>query len=474
MSKPYTEQIFSGTIWAAIDKLGTMALQFIVNLILARLLMPADFGIIGMLYIFIAVAQTLIDGGFGSALIQKKQPSQTDYSTVFCWNILFSLILYGILYFSSPFIARFYRMAELALILRILGLILIINAFSIVQNNRLRKHLEFKTIAIINCSTYLIASIIAISFAYYGSGVWSLVILQIIYSLLMSIALWIYTHWKPSLCISIVSLKELFGYGGFLLMANLLQEICKNLQGLIIGRKFSSGQMGLYTQAYKLESVASVSLSNIIVQVMFPVFSQLQNDIEKLNTVLDKNIRHITFCIFPLITLLIIVANPLILFLYGENWIDCVPYFQVLCVGGLFACLQNVNYYVIAALGHSRTLFFWSIYKWSFLVISLFIGAEWGIYGILWGIVISNINIYVVNVVLVKKYSGYKISKQLFIVIRVIILLLISYFLTYVLVNMLHYDNVIIYSIVFSICYFLFAYIFKFSELKDIENLILK
>lgn len=404
---------FSGAIWASVDKFGTMALQFFVNLILARLLMPSDFGCIGMLAIFIVVSQTLIDGGFGSALIQRKDPTQVDYSTIFYWNVIFASILYLILYVSAPSIATFYKMPLLCDVLRVIGINLIINSFGIIQINRQRKQLEFRRIALINISSYLCSSSIAICMAYNEFGVWSLVASQILYSLFSVVLFWIVTKWTPDFCFSFDSLKKLFSFGGYLLFANILQEICKNLQGLIIGRRFSSVEMGLYSQAKKLDDVTSLTLPNIIVQVMFPVYSQIQNDLERTKEMLRMSVRIISFATFPLMMLLILIAEPLITFLYGHKWDAAVPYFQVLCVGGLFACLQNINYYAVAAQGKSRILFACSFYKWGMLLFLLLVGMHWGMFGILWGMVISSLNIYLVNAVLVAKYTSYTLWSQL-------------------------------------------------------------
>ena len=197
------KKAFSGAIWASVDKIGTMALQFFVNIILARLLMPSDFGCIGMLAIFVIVSQTIIDGGFGSALIQKKEPTQTDYSTIFYWNILFAIILYFILFYSAPFIASFYKMPLLCDVLRVMGVNLVISSFGIIQINRQRKQLAFQRIALINIISYLLASIVAISLAYNDFGVWSLVVLQILYGIFSVSMFWFVTKWKPSLCFSV-------------------------------------------------------------------------------------------------------------------------------------------------------------------------------------------------------------------------------------------------------------------------------
>ncbi|MDE6696571.1 MAG: lipopolysaccharide biosynthesis protein [Muribaculaceae bacterium] len=413
MADSLGHKVATGAIWATIDRFGSMGMQFIVNLILARLLLPADFGIIGMLAIFITVSNTLIDSGFGSALVQKKTPSQLDYSTIFFWNISFSVFLYLLLWICSPLISEFYSMPLLTKVLRTLALSLIVTGALAIQKVKLQKSLEFKTLALVNLSAYLISAIFAILLAYKGYGVWSLVFMQISYGSLSVVFLAVITRWHPDLVFSLKSLKELFGFGGYIMATNILQTICQNLQGLIIGKKFSATQMGYYSQAYKLDQITSYSIPQVIVQVMFPVFSSLQSEKERLNHAVLISMRVISFIVFPLLCLLILIAEPLIGALYGAKWLPSVPYFQVLCCGGFFVCLQNVNFYAVAAVGKSRELFWWGIYKWTFFLVLLLIGMNFGIYGILWGMVISSVNIFFVNACLASKHTGLTVFSQL-------------------------------------------------------------
>ena len=460
-------QVISGTFWATADRFISMAIQFLTNLVLARLLMPSDFGCIGMLAIFVAVSQIIIDGGFGSALIQKKTPTQVDYSTIFYVNLLFSISLYCILYFCAPFIASFYRMPILSDVLRIWGITLIISSLGIIQINRLRKRLAFKEIAIVNITSYFIAAAIAIVMAFKGFGVWSLVALQIFYNSISVLFYWIYTKWHPSFCFSLQSLRSLFGFGSYILFSNILQETCKNLQGLIIGRKFSSAEMGLYSQAKKLGDVVYYTLPNVVVQVMFPVYSQMQTDVNRLREVLSMNVRVISFITFPLMMLLIGIAAPLIEFLYGEKWNDSVPYFQLLCIGGLFVCLQNINYYAIAALGKSRILFYWSFYKWGMLLLFMLIGMHWGMYGLLCGIILSELNVYLVNAVLASKYVSYSLKRQLMDIFPLLAVSLMTFGLVYITVQ--KWDFHFVFQILqFVIFYLGLTLLFRLRVRKDI------
>ncbi len=413
MAGPTGNMAAKGAAWAAIDRFGSMGIQFVVNLMLARILVPADFGIIGMLAIFIAVSQTLIDSGFASALIQKKHPTQTDYSTIFYWNLTFSSFLYLVLYLISPLVAEFFSMPLLTDVLRVIAINLIVTSVFAVQKTRLQKSLAFKTIACADLGSYILGGACGIAMARCGMGVWSLVGMQLVNGVSSVIILFVATRWTPSACFSVRSLRELFGFGGFIMAANILQTVCQNLQGLIIGRRFSATQMGYFSQAYKLDQITSYSIPQIFIQVMFPVYSSLQDDRERLNSMVLMNMRVISLVVFPILALLILVAGPLIKMLYGEEWLPSVPYFRVLCVGGFFVCLQNINYYAVAAVGKSRTLFRWSIYKWSFLIVALLVGMEFGMYGILWGMVLSNINICVVNVGLSARHNRLSVWSQI-------------------------------------------------------------
>jgi len=426
MSDDLGHKAAQGAVWASIDRFANMALQFVVNLILARLLLPSDYGAIGVLTIFITVSQTLIDGGFGSALIQKKDPTQTDYSTIFYWNLGFSSLLYLILFAAAPLIASFYRSPELCQVLRAIGLSLIVTAVLSIQQTRLRKALAFRTLAITNLGSYILSSAIGIYLAWHGAGVWALVMMQLLYGAISIVILRMITHWGPSLTFSTKALRELFGFGGFILAANVLQTACQNIQGLIIGRRFNATQMGYYSQAYKLDQVTSYSLPQVIVQVMYPVYSSIQDDRQRLIEMVLMNIRVICLVIFPVLTCLLLTAEPLISGLYGDVWLPSAPYFQVLCVGGLFVCLQNVNFYAVAAVGHSRALFNWSIYKWGFLLAALLIGMNFGMFGLLWGMVISSFNIFITNAILARKHVGIPLRRELGIIGSMLLITLLA------------------------------------------------
>lgn len=411
-SRPLNQSALHGFIWGAIDRFSTIGIQFVVNMVLARILMPKDFGIIGMVWIFIAVSQVVIDGGFVSALIQKKNTSQTDFSTIFFSNIGIAAVLYVILFFTTPLIADFYHMPLLKDVLRVLGLWLVLYSVNVVQMAKLRKEMKIKTISIANLSAVSVSGILAIYLAYHGLGVWSLVVQQLTLGCVTTLLYLIITRWVPSLTFSFESWKKLFGYGGYIFLANVLQEISTNIQGIIIGRRFSATEMGYYTQADRLDRVTSKALPMVINQVIFPVFSNIQDDRPRMIELVRMATQLIAFIIFPLMGALIVSADSVVVILFGEKWLQSGVFLQILCVGGMFTCLQSITYHAVAALGFSRQLFVWSVYKWGFLLVAIFVGMQFGIYGIMWAITIGNFNIYLANAFLVQRYVELSLAKQ--------------------------------------------------------------
>lgn len=432
MDSSLKKKTVSGMIWSSFQKFGTIIISFVSNIVLARLLSPDDYGCIGLLAIFITLSSTFINGGFGSALIQKKNPSETDYSTIFFFNIFVSIILYLLLYVSAPGIARFYDIDLLTSVLRVEGLVIVIHALLIVQENRLRKKLQFRTLA----SAYLVSAIVsagvAICLAYFGWGVWALVYQQLVMSSITALMLWFMSDWKPKLLFSFISLKELFSFGFFVLLADIINTIGNNIQGILIGRVYNASTMGYYTQAHKLDQIASSSISSIINQVSYPVLSEAQNDHSAMVRILSRFNSALAYITFPVMLILILLAKPIILIVYSAKWLASVPYFQILCVAGVAVCLQGINYYAIAAIGESKMLMWWTIVKRTVGLILIVSGLIlFGMTGLLIGMVLSAYFIYLVNAYLVDKNIGYTYRLQLKDVGPTILVSLVSFVLSY-------------------------------------------
>ena len=455
----------SAMVWTALQKYSTLGIQFFSGIILARLLTPYDYGCIGMLSIFMVLAGTFIDGGFGSALIQKKQPTQIDYSTIFFWNMGMSALMYAILFASAPAIARFYNIPLLSSVLRIQGLVLFINAFNIIQSNQLRKNINFKAIAIVAISTSIVSLGITVWMAYRGFGVWSLVAQNMVSSAIPAASFWFYVKWRPTWSFSWQSFKELFGFGSYMFLTHLLNNFCRKIPGLLIGKIFSPVTLGYYTKGVKTENLASHGISSVMTQVTYPLYAQVQDDKAVLSNMIRRLAMTISYLTFPLMAILMLAAKPIFVLLYSDRWVESVPYFQIFCIVGLADCLQSVNTQTIAAIGKSKIMFKWTVIKRTVGMSFIIGGLFWfGMKGLLAGMVIYNWFCYFVNIALVSKHIGYKWHKQLLdllpVTIAVIVAALIALFVSQILHLGLYYDG-ILKIIIFLFIYMSWSYKFK-------------
>lgn len=455
----------TGVIWTAIHKYFNMAIRLIAGIILARLLAPEDYGCIGMLTIFMSIAEISIDAGFGSALIQKKQPSQTDYSTVFYFNLVMSALAYVILFLCAPLIANFYHIPILSKVLKVQGLILFIYALKVIQVNQLKKQLHFKIIAIANIIASIIGLSVTIIMAYHDYGVWSLVAQEIILAFIPMLIYWISAKWRPSFVFSFKSMKELFGFGGYVLLSNALNKISGQLNGLLIGRLYNSSTMGYFSKASGTERMASTSVSSIMSQVTYPLYAAKQDNKQELANIIRRITMTISFFSTPLMFLLCLIAKPLFVLLYSEKWLPSVPYFQMLCVAGIAVCLQSVNNQSLAAIGKSKLMFRWTLVKKAIeitlIVSGIMIG---GISGLLIAMVIDNWIIYLINAYNVSKHIGYPLRKQLLNLLPMLLMSILSFGIAYLvgsLMNLSLYLDGLIKIVVFIMCYGGWAIILK-------------
>ena len=458
-----------GMMWGAVGKVGTLTINFLTNLVLARLLMPEDFGAIAMLAIFLAVSNIFIQGGLGAALIQKKNPERRDYSTVFYWNLAVALVFYLILYVSAPLIADYYALPLVKPLLRVQSVVLIIQSFSIVQYTQLQKQMNFKALSIRNMAAALAGTLIAIPLALRGFGPWSLVASAILASIVNVLLLWKMSSWRPSWEFSLDSLKSLFSFGGLMLLSSLAETLYTNLQGLIIGKRFSASDLGYFSQAKKLEEIPVTGLSSIVNDVTFPAFSSLQDDSERLLAGVRKSTKALTFLNFPMMILLMIVAQPLICLLYGSKWESSAPYFQILCISGLIYAVNTLNTNVIKSLGKGKIYFTIQILKRMIGIALILIGMKFGIFGLLWAVASVAYISFIINALVNKKLINYGIFRQLRDFGAVLLLALLVGSLTYAIGRILPchiYLTMLIQIILYAGLYLLIAKWLKMEELN--------
>ena len=465
MAKTLKQKAASGMVWTALQKYSTMFIQFISGIILARLLTPYDYGCIGMLSIFMVLAEAFIDGGFGSALIQKKQPTQEDYSTIFWWNLGMAVLMYAILFISAPAISRFYDIPLLCDVLRVQGLVLFIYAFNVVQRNQLRKKLNFKVLSIVTIITSVTALTITVFMAYRGFGVWSLVAQNLITAAIPALVFWFFVKWRPIIAFSKQSFKELFSFGFYMFLTHLINQFCSKIGRLMIGKVYSPATLGYYSKAASTEDLASTSISSIMTQVTYPLYAQVQDNKTLMGNMVKRLTMTLSYVTFPLMFILMLTAKPLFVLLYSDRWLPSVPYFQVLCLVGLSYCLQAVNTQTIAAIGKSKIMFLWTLAKrtvgLSFMIGGLFL---FGMKGFLVGVVIYNWFAYFVNIGLVSKYIGYRWQQQLLDLMPVAIVSVLIFVVCYLLgrwMNLGLYWDGIVKLLVYLCIYLGWSLIFK-------------
>lgn len=438
--KTLKQKAASGMVWTALQKYSTMFIQFISGIILARLLTAYDYGCIGMLAIFMVLAEVFIDGGFGSALIQKKNPTQEDYSTIFWWNIAVSIVMYAVLYVTAPFIAKFYNIPLLCNVLRVQGLVLFIYAFNIVQRNQLKKKLNFKVLSIVTIVTSLTSLCITIYLAYKGFGVWALVAQNLVAAFIPAIVFWFFIKWRPDRVFSWASFKELFSFGFYMFLTHLVNQFCSKLARLLIGKIYSPVTLGYYSKASSTEELASRSISSVMTQVTYPLYVQVQDNMVVLGNMVKRLTLTLSYVTFPLMFILILTAKPLFILLYSDRWLQSIPYFQVLCIVGLSNCLQAVNTQTIAAIGKSKVMFLWTLAKRTVGLVFMIGGLVWfGMKGFLIGIIIYNWFCYFVNIGLVSKYIGYKWWRQLLDLLPVTIVSVLAFLFSFLLGRSFHF-----------------------------------
>lgn len=426
------QKAVKGMAWSAVQRYSTMLIQFVSGIILARLLTPYDYGCIGMLMIFMVLAESMIDGGFGSALIQKKNPTQTDYSTIFFWNMGLSVVLYAVLFLSAPAIARFYGIPLLSNVLRVQGLVLFVYAFNIVQRNQLQKKLNFKVLSIVTILTSITALTVTIVMAYKGFGVWALVAQNMLTALIPALVFWFYVKWRPQWVFSWQSFRELFGFGFYMFLTQLLNQFGQQIQGLLIGRFYNASTMGYYSKANSTERLASTSISKVMSQVTYPLYAEAQDDKAMLGNMIKKITMTLSYVTFPLMFILLLCAEPLFTLLYSDRWAASVPYFQVLCIAGLAYSLQSVNYQSVAAIGKSKTMFVWTFIKRAVGILFVIAGLLfYGMKGLLVGMVVNTWFSYFINIWLVSKHIGYRWQSQMLDILPVFIASLLAAAVSY-------------------------------------------
>ncbi|WP_320052893.1 lipopolysaccharide biosynthesis protein [uncultured Acetobacteroides sp.] len=474
MADSLKEKTINGLFWSSLERFSIQGIQFVIGIILARLLTPSDFGIIGMLSIFLAISQSFIDSGFSNALIRKIDRTQTDYSTVFYFNIIVGLVFYSILFFTAPLIALFYNTPILIPITRFIAITLLLNSLTVVQRAHLSAFVDFKTQAKASVIAVIISGSVGVWMAYNSYGVWSLVLQYVLNVFINSLLLWFFTKWRPSLVFSTKSFVELFSYGSRLLVSGLLDTIYRNVYTIVIGKRFAAQELGFYTRADQFAQFPSSNISGIVGRVTFPILSGIQHDDERLRIVYRKYLKLSAFVVFPLMIGLAAVARPLILLLLNSEWESVIPLLQILCFSMMWYPVHSINLNLLQVKGRSDLFLRLEIIKKIIAVLILIVTIPIGVIAMCWGIVVSSVLALVVNTY----YTGKVIKLGFFIQMRDLMpLLLISIIIGGVmfLSTQLFSSNIIKLSVGVVIgisCYITISLLFKSKELSHVFSML--
>ena len=400
-------------MWSSIDRFSTQGIQFVFSILIARQLLPSDYGVVAMLGIFLAVSQTFIDSGFGTALIRKIDRTDTDFSTVFYFNIVVAAFFYLVLWFAAPYIAAFYEIPLLEDVTRVVALTLIFSSLSGVQNAKLSIAIDFKTRAKISVSVTLLTGAIGLWMAYNGYGVWALVVQSVFASLLGTVLLWCLVRWIPKRTFSWQSFREMFSFGSKLLASALLDTIYNNMYTLIIGKFFSSATLGLYSRASSLARYPSSNITGVLQGVTFPVLSSIQNEPERLAGAYKRFLRLSAFVIFPSMIGLAAVADPLIRLVLTDKWEGCIYLLQIVCFSMMWYPIHAINLNLLQVKGRSDFFLKVEIIKKIQGVIVLCITVPMGIVAMCYGRVVSSLLCLIYNTYYTQKLIGYGYVAQM-------------------------------------------------------------
>jgi len=353
MASELKSKMLHGMAWNAVGNMSGKVINFLITIVLARLLSPSDFGLMAMLAIFIGISEVFVDSGITSALVRKPDIKEEDYSTAFYYNIIIGVVCYLVLFLIAPLIAGFYNKPILSSLLRVQSICILVQALMLVQNTRLIRKMDFKRTSIIQLTTNILSGIVAIVAAFYGLGVWSLVIKNVFCAVIRVPVYWYVYAWKPQWTFSKESFHYIFDYGSKLLATGLINTFFANINSIVIGKFFSAKSLGYYTKANDMAALPSGNIMGILQSVTFPALSEIQNDKERICDVYRRLIRLSCFVVFPLMIGLAAVAKPLIILLYTAKWAPCIIYLQVVCFALLWNPLFSLNLNLLEVKGRS-------------------------------------------------------------------------------------------------------------------------
>ena len=470
------KQTLIGVFWTLIDTFFIKGLLIITGLVLARILGPKEFGLMGMISIFIATGVVLVDSGLSSSLIRSRNNTEKDYSTVFFTNIIFSALVYFLIFFLAPFIADFYDQDILVKIIRVYCLSFVFTAFSAVHLAILNRNLDFKKITIFNIPSTIIGVVVGLGFAYYDYGIWSLIFMNLTIKIVLAFTLWYKSNWKPSFLFSKDRFNYHFNYGYKLLLSTLLNKIFINIYHVIIGKTYSISTLGYYERSVTLNAYSNDIITGIIKKVTFPLLSKIQDNKEQITKVYKKILKLSFYVTAPSMLILASVAKPLFVLVLGDEWIPAVPFFQILCFASILYPSHSFNLNILKVYGRSDLFLRLEIYKKILIIFLILITFKFGVLGLVWSSVFSSFIAMYINTYYSNKYISYKYLEQLKDMIKPLSLSITASLISLILIDFLGEFKTyiqIITAISAAILFYLFgSFLLKIDSWKYIVNLI--
>ncbi len=468
-----------GMVWTFCQQFSVQIISFCVSLVLARLLQPAEFGLVAMIALLVALGNVLIDSGLTSSLIRTEHIDESDLSTVFYVNVGASVLIYLFTFFCAPLVATFYKQPALTLIIRVYTLSFIINSFVSVQSTLLTKEMNFKKQMLIQVPIVIISGISGIVMAYNGFGVWSLVLMTLLQATLNVILHWVSSKWYPRLIFNKAKFKYHFKFGYKLMASGILDTLFENLIGVLIGKYYKASQLAFYNRSYALEMLPVQNISSALNKVTYPLFSHMQDDNEKLKKAYRILLVQVIFWTIPVMLYMQVFAQPIISFLLTDKWMGAVPFLQILCFHGVLYPLHVYNLNILLVKGRSDLFFRLEVIKKAIFVIGIFIFFPFGVYGLAWWLVISSIISFFINSMYSGKLIGYSVWEQIRDIFPSLLLgfstwAVVKFFLFQLTAEQSNLIQIISGLVAFFLAYLSVAFVTKMNVIKDLKTLFKK
>lgn len=470
------QKALNGIFWSAVDKITNRGISFVIGILIARILSPADYGLVGMIAIFIALSTIIIDSGFSQALVQRKNRTQEDFSTAFFFNIALASICYVIIYLLAPIVAQFYHTDQLVSILRVSAIAVVINSLCTVQRANLLIKMDFRTTAFVNVISVAISGGVGIYMAYNGYGVWALVYQTIINQSVATLLLWGFGGWSPTFVFSKYSFKVLYSFGSKLLIAGTISTVMREIYAVMIGRMYKVSDLGYYTRATQMTDVISFTANEIVNSVTFPILASIQDEKDRMISVYGRMLSMTAFFIFPIMTIFAVISAPMINVLLTDKWAPAIPLIQWLCFARLFTPISSLNMNLLNAVGRSDLFLKLDLCKIPLIILSMIITIPISVKAIVIGNVIVTFICYFINAYLPGKLFGFGVKSQFKVFYKIILTTAITALITHL--SMMLFDDNLTKLVIgcFSsvVSYYLLSLMFKVNEVYEINKLIKK